>query len=273
VAFDPGGFSSEFGPGTAPPQPPPPPNFTSHGVLVGQGISPVTATPAGAANTFLAGAGAAADPVFRKLVGADLPNPAAAVLGGVQSKAVVANQFLTGISTAGVPSAAQPSTLNLSDRDAAPTTFVPTISVQTLGDGVFNVLAATGGYRRLGFLVWFYVNVRFSLTFTTAAGALSISGFPIAPYPGLAGYVPYAVSNLPASPADHLIGQFNNASLLALITGNAYANNYWGPTATNIYGFVSGTTYQVIAGGVYQAGAGLFGDLDIGDLLPGQGEP
>lgn len=44
--------------------------------------------------------GADATPTFRLLVGADLPLPAAATLGGVFSKAAVSNQFLTSISSA-----------------------------------------------------------------------------------------------------------------------------------------------------------------------------
>lgn len=62
------------------------------------------------ANRVLAGptSGGAAAPTFRALVGTDLPNPSAASLGGTQSVAVVASNFLTGISTSGVPSAAQP---------------------------------------------------------------------------------------------------------------------------------------------------------------------
>jgi hypothetical protein len=47
-------------------------------------------------------------------VGADLPNPSASTLGGTQSKAVVASNFLTGISTSGVPSAAQPAFTDIS---------------------------------------------------------------------------------------------------------------------------------------------------------------
>lgn len=73
------------------------------------------------ANTHFAGpaSGGAAPPSFRALVGADLPNPSASSLGGVQSFAPVSNQFLTGISTSGVPSAAQPSFGNLSGTIAS----------------------------------------------------------------------------------------------------------------------------------------------------------
>jgi hypothetical protein len=59
--------------------------------------------------------GPAAPPTFRLLVGSDLPNPSATTLGGVESFAAVANEFINAISTAGVPSAVQPVSTNLSD--------------------------------------------------------------------------------------------------------------------------------------------------------------
>jgi hypothetical protein len=53
-----------------------------------------------------------AQPAFTDVTGtvaaAQLPNPSATTLGGVQSKAAVTNQFLTSISTSGVPASAQP---------------------------------------------------------------------------------------------------------------------------------------------------------------------
>jgi hypothetical protein len=220
---------------------------TARGVLIGQGAAALTSTAAGAAGQALMGQGAAADPTFRALIGTDLPNPGAASKGGVQSIGPVANQWINSISTAGVPSLTQPATSNLSDRDAAATSFSPTVSVTTIGDGVFSGLTVSGQYRRLGFLVWFYVNVAFTLTFTTASGALSIGGFPLPPTAGLAGYVPYWVSYLPASPADHLMGTLQNSLLVGTITGNSNVGNFWGPNL----GLVSGTAYRVFAGGVY----------------------
>lgn len=50
---------------------------------------------------------------------AQLPNPAAGALGGTQSKAVVASNFLTGISIAGVVSAAQPAFSDISGTASA----------------------------------------------------------------------------------------------------------------------------------------------------------
>jgi hypothetical protein len=46
---------------------------------------------------------------------AQLPAPTASTLGGVQSAALVSHQFVTGISTSGVPSLAQPASTDLSD--------------------------------------------------------------------------------------------------------------------------------------------------------------
>lgn len=55
----------------------------------------------------------------RSLVGADLPNPGASSLGGVQSAAAVTNQWINSISTAGVPALSQPAFSNISGTIAA----------------------------------------------------------------------------------------------------------------------------------------------------------
>lgn len=68
------------------------------------------------ANTVLAGpmSGGGATATYRSLVGADLPNPSSSTLGGVESFATVSHQFLNGISTGGIPSAAQPAFSDIS---------------------------------------------------------------------------------------------------------------------------------------------------------------
>ncbi len=89
------------------------------------------------ANTVLAGptSGGVVVPAFRALVGADLPNPSSSTLGGVQSKAAVTHQFLTSISTSGVPALAQPAFSDLSG--SATGAQLPLPAVATLG-GVFS---------------------------------------------------------------------------------------------------------------------------------------
>jgi hypothetical protein len=72
------------------------------------------------ANTiFAAPNGSAGAPSFRAIVGGDLPPPSTSVLGGVLSSTAGANQFQTGISTAGAPAFAQPTFTNLSGTIAA----------------------------------------------------------------------------------------------------------------------------------------------------------
>lgn len=81
------------------------------------GLGTLTATLATqAANLVWAGPtiGAASSPTFRALVGADLPNPSAGTLGGVQSFAAVPSQWIRQISTSGVPTASQPTFTDIS---------------------------------------------------------------------------------------------------------------------------------------------------------------
>ena len=58
--------------------------------------------------------GSAATPTFRAIVGADLPSPSAATLGGIQSTVGASNQWISSISTSGVPGLTQPAFSNLS---------------------------------------------------------------------------------------------------------------------------------------------------------------
>jgi hypothetical protein len=84
--------------------------------------------------------GSAATPTFRSLVGADLPNPAPSTLGGVESLAAVASNWIRAISTSGVPTASQPAFTDISGTVAAAQLPNPTAS--TLG-GVESLAAVT----------------------------------------------------------------------------------------------------------------------------------
>lgn len=68
------------------------------------------------ANQIFAGpsSGGAATPTFRALVGADLPNPSASTLGGIESYVSVTHQWLDSISTSGVPHSSQPAFTDIS---------------------------------------------------------------------------------------------------------------------------------------------------------------
>lgn len=76
-----------------------------------------------------------AQPAFTDISGsvaaAQLPNPSASSLGGVQSIAAVSHNFLTSISTSGVPAQAQPAFSDISGSVAA--SQLPNPSASTLG--------------------------------------------------------------------------------------------------------------------------------------------
>lgn len=90
-------------------------------------VATSTTTPAltfslstAAANTVFANCtGSTAAPSYCSLTGAMLPNPSASTLGGVESLSVVSHNFLTGISTSGVPTQAQPAYSDISGTPTA----------------------------------------------------------------------------------------------------------------------------------------------------------
>ncbi len=94
------------------------------------------------ANTVWAGptTGAAATPTFRALVGADLPNPSASTLGGIQSTVGASHQWISSISTSGVPGLTQPAFTDISGTVAA--AQLPNPSASTLG-GIKSLAAVT----------------------------------------------------------------------------------------------------------------------------------
>jgi hypothetical protein len=75
--------------------------------------------------------GSAATPTFRSLVGADLPNPSASTLGGVQSIVAVSHEWISTISTSGVPALSQPAFTDISGTLAA--AQCPNPSATTIG--------------------------------------------------------------------------------------------------------------------------------------------
>jgi len=116
---------------------------------------PVYSTAAGAwvcstapaANTVYAGpsTGAAAQPAFRALVGADLPLPAASTLGGVFSKAAVASNWLRSLGTDGNLTASQPNFTDLAGSIASGQVPANLISNAMIRQGVArSVIGVTG---------------------------------------------------------------------------------------------------------------------------------
>lgn len=130
------------------------------------------------ANTVLAGptSGGVVAPTFRALVGADLPNPSATTLGGIESYVAVSNQWINAISTSGVPSSTQPAFTNISG----------TLAVGQGGTGQTTLTnhgvligAATSAITQLAAAA--------AGTFLTGQGASSDPSFSATPTLGIAG--------------------------------------------------------------------------------------
>jgi hypothetical protein len=115
--------------------------------LFASSVANATSTPAltftlsnaGANSVFGNCTGSSAAPSYCSITGAMLPNPSATTLGGVESLIVVAHNFLTGISTSGVPSQAQPAFTDISGSVTA--AQLPNPGASSLGG--IESLAAT----------------------------------------------------------------------------------------------------------------------------------
>lgn len=136
-----------------------------------------------AANLFLASPSLSSGALApRSIVGADLPLPGPSSLGGVESLAPVAHNWLDGISISGAPHVSQPSCSDLTD--AAPSCSVDTTNAGNIASGILpaarlpNTLPAntmfSGNNVYSGTSTWsgsLYVPIRV----VTTAGPVSIS--------------------------------------------------------------------------------------------------
>lgn len=92
------------------------------------------------ANTFLAAPnGSAGTPTFRTIAGADLPNPSATTLGGIQSIASQSSKWINSISTSGVPSLSQPAFSDISGSVDLTSQVTGTLPVGKGGTGVTSL--------------------------------------------------------------------------------------------------------------------------------------
>lgn len=110
------------------------------------------------------------------LAAARLPNPSATTLGGVQSKAAVANQFLTSIGIDGSVSSAQPSASNISGLAASATT--DTTNATNISSGTLAVArGGTGlGSGTSGGVLYYSATGTLASSAALAANAIVIGG-------------------------------------------------------------------------------------------------
>lgn len=166
-----------------------------------------------------------------------LPNPSATTLGGVESLAVISHQFLTGISTSGVPSQAQPSSADLSD-ETAPVAFTPVLNFGAATTGI-TYISRAGQCTRIGK----QATCEFSIVLSSkgsATGAATVTGFTWSAANTAGLVIPYAAGmTLSGAPMGYMqvsstlnLGQ-SSATGFAALTDAAFGNS------TNFYGSIS----------------------------------
>lgn len=126
------------------------------------------------ANTALMGPSAGSgNPTFRVIAGADLPTPTASTLGGIESLAAVAHKWINQISTAGVPSATQPATSDLSDYVTGAITFT-----DQSGAGLSFAAGTIGHYAQIGSVIHVWGSVVYPSTADTSHAAIGWTAPP-----------------------------------------------------------------------------------------------
>lgn len=135
----------------------------------------------------VASSGSAADLSTGTLAAGRLPLPSSTTLGGVQSKAAVASNWLTSISTSGVPAASQPTFADIGgtlavagggtgDTGTAWATYTPTVTAQT---GTITTLTATGRAKTIGKTTLFEMDI--SITAAGSGAGFISASLPSAP--------------------------------------------------------------------------------------------
>jgi hypothetical protein len=97
----------------------------AHSIPVSEGTAAQNAVGPCTTSQVVVGQGSSADPACGGVPAAALPNPSASTLGGVESIAAIAHNWIASIDTSGVPHQSQPATSDLSDV-TAPTTWTAT---------------------------------------------------------------------------------------------------------------------------------------------------
>jgi hypothetical protein len=137
--------------------------------------------PSVVSNRFWAGpVGGPGPPAMRKLDASDLPLPSPTTLGGIQSVAAVASNWVRSISNAGAPVLSRPAAADLSDY-ATGQPWTPTLTCATPGDLSVAYTTQTGRWVKIGTTYFWFLSLSCTPTYTTAAGTLLISGFPATP--------------------------------------------------------------------------------------------
>lgn len=153
-----------------------------------------------------------------------LPNPSASTLGGIESIAVLAHNWIASIDTSGVPHQSQPATSDLSDVTA------PTAWTATDGSGAGLTFTANADTRYVKNGKVCVVSFMFQWPTTSDAHTAQINGIPSActAYSGTYNWVPGGTVSMEVGSISSALGraalQPGGTSLFLFGNGNQMTN-------------------------------------------------
>jgi hypothetical protein len=145
----------------------------AHSIPVSEGTAAQNAVGPCTTSQVIVGQGSNADPACGGVPAAALPNPSASTLGGIESIAALAHNWIASIDTSGVPHQTQPATTDLNDV-TAPTAWT---AVDGSGTGLSFTTSDTL-YTKIGNVC----TISFAITYptTTNTNTAQVSGIPAA---------------------------------------------------------------------------------------------
>jgi hypothetical protein len=146
----------------------------SHSIPVSEGTAAQNAIGPCTTSQVIVGQGSSADPACGGVPAAALPNPSASTLGGIESIAALAHNWIASIDTSGVPHQSQPATSDLSDV-TTPTAWTAT---DGSGAGLTFTTNAETRYVKNGKVC--VVSFIIQWPSTTDANTAQINGIPAA---------------------------------------------------------------------------------------------
>lgn len=210
--------------------------------------------------------GTSANPGFRALVGADLPNPGASSKGGIQSLTCATHQWLNAISIAGVPACAQPNFTDLAGSIAGAQIPTGTVTSAMILDGTIVDADVSASAAIAG--------TKVNLATTGAPGTV-----PTLPNDGTKFYNGLGVYSAPPSAGTMILLNTLTASNSATLFDTTSLTNAYSSYEITLLDVIPATTtttceIQIHSGGAFKATGYLTSvNESVGGATPGGQTP
>jgi hypothetical protein len=197
----------------------------AHSIPVSEGTAAQNAVGPCTTSQVIVGQGSSADPACGGVPAAALPNPSASTLGGIESIAALAHNWIASIDTSGVPHQSQPATADLSDVTA------PTAWTATDGSGAGLTFATNADTRYVKNGKFCVVSFMIQWPTTSDTHTAQVNGIPSActAYSGTFNWVPGGTVSMEVGTVSSVLGraalQPGGTSLFLFGNGNQMTNS------------------------------------------------